>query len=103
MAGFPLGLAGYHCYLAMTAQTTWEHLRGGKIYYLGGAGYPEEYHPWDIALSVNMRAFVRTWRKPRADDKGGLPRPLTVWRLPVAPGRAVVRPNIFDNEHYSCC
>ena len=30
---FVVGLAGYHTYLMLSAQTTWEHLRGAKIYY----------------------------------------------------------------------
>ncbi len=53
---FPVGLAFYHSYLAMTAQTTWEHLRGSRIYYL--KIFPEAYHPFDRGLAENLRSFV---------------------------------------------
>jgi hypothetical protein len=68
---FPVGLTFYHSYLAMTAQTTWEHLRGSRIYYL--KIFPESYHPFDRGLTENLRSFVCIMGSSRAadNDNGG--------------------------------
>lgn len=63
---FPVGLAFYHSYLAMTAQTTWEHLRGSRIYYL--KVFPESYHPFDRGLAQNLRSFALVMGRSSALD-----------------------------------
>ena len=38
------------------SQTTWEHLRGSRIYYL--KIFPESYHPFDRGVAENLRSFL---------------------------------------------
>lgn len=38
------------------SQTTWEHLRGSRIYYL--KIFPESYHPFDTGVAENLRSFL---------------------------------------------
>ena len=53
---FPVGLAVYHGYLAMTGQTSWEHLRGSsRNYYMDI--FPAGYRPFDRGLRLNLRSF----------------------------------------------
>jgi len=70
---FPVGLTCYHSYLAMSGQTTWEHLRGSRIYYL--KIFPDSYHPFDLGIRENLRLFwarmgapVRIHAEVRSDE-----------------------------------
>ncbi|KNC53463.1 zinc finger protein [Thecamonas trahens ATCC 50062] len=98
----PLGLWGYHTYLVLTGQTTWEDLRTRKIEYLRGF---ELVAPFSKGVLGNVVTFCSSWRwwaytpvehqyeeamVKLAASKGSR-REIGVWDNP------------WNNKYYSCC
>jgi len=81
-----IGLFIFHCYLALTNQTTWEVVKREKITYL--KDLPEEALPFDRGLLKNVGYFVTM-------HQAGY-----TWEIP--PLRVHTGFNICVNQYWSC-
>jgi len=88
MFWLPLGLWGFHTYLILTNQTTWEVSKRRKITYLQEV--PEDEFPFDIGFFGNIKEFFTMGRSN------------IVWMVPEDINTRIKKFNIWNNKYYSC-
>jgi palmitoyltransferase len=87
---FTGALLGYHTYLLLTNQSTWEFTRRSQISYL--RGYPKGFLPFDKGAWQNIKmAFFHNHKRRE-------------WVAPsVEYAKSHQTFNWCDNQYYSCC
>lgn len=84
-------LLGYHSYLCLVNETTWENVSGHKIDYM--AVYPSGYKPFSRGLWYNLKCFffhgnqIQDWELPDIKSTWKREEKDTCWK----------------NQYYSCC
>jgi palmitoyltransferase len=84
-------LLGYHSYLCLLNETTWENVKGSKIDYMNV--YPSGYKPFSKGILNNIKTFffhnnqLTDWEPPEIKQTWKQPNGDTWWK----------------NQYYSCC
>lgn len=84
-------LLGYHSYLCVVNETTWENVSGHKIDYM--AVYPSGYKPFSRGIWYNLKYFffhgnqIKDWELPDIKQTWKREEKDTCWK----------------NQYYSCC